>query len=124
MATLDFKLLVSGLLKRNKGVSTEREYWNFVVWSFAALLLGEFPATDWLGGDWAENTDADLRSGAMIAGGLFAVIWNIKGDMDWLANTLHLAHASGRMMCPWCSANTCQDCINMYDAMDIAHSAR
>ena len=82
MATLDFKLLVSGLFKRSKGVSTEREYWNFVVWSFAALLLGEFPATDWLGGDWAENTDADLRSGAMIAGGLFAVIWNIKGDMD------------------------------------------
>ena len=36
---------------------------------------------------------------------LFGTIWLIKGDMEWLSNSLELDHASSHQMCVWCRAN-------------------
>ena len=62
-----------------------------------------------MGVEYTEGTDEWVRSGAFLAGGLFCVIWNLKADNDWNANDLGLQHASARLMCAWCGANTCED---------------
>ena len=58
------------------------------------------------GQEWEAGSEADRQKGTPIAGGLFGVVWFIKGDLDWLANTLDLEHSSSTFCCPWCKANT------------------
>ena len=109
MPTVDFKFLCSTLFKRCEAERSRRAFYNVIVWAFAALLDGRFPSCDWEGVEYTEGTDEWVRSGAFLAGGLFCVIWNLKADNDWNANDLGLQHASARLMCPWCGANTCED---------------
>ena len=104
LSTIDFKIFVSGLFRRCKGVGTEFVYWQYMLWAFLALHSGKFPENDAFG-----SPLNDPRGGLALAGMLFAVIWVVKGDMDWLANALKLEIASGRLMCPWCRANCCED---------------
>ena len=57
------------------------------------------------------------RVGTLIAGGLFAVLWIIKGDMEFIQNYLHLAGSGCVHMCPWCLANTIEDPDDLWAAM-------
>ena len=51
----------------------------------------------------------DSMKGTPLAGGLVCALWCIKGDQDWISNTLHLEHYGARCMCVWCKANTIDD---------------
>ena len=64
-----------------------------------------YPFTDWNGDAWPDGSREAAQAGLAFAGGFFCVIWHIKGDSDWIANSLDLEHASAYMMCPWCRAN-------------------
>ena len=62
----------------------------------------------------------DLDAGrvdTLMAGGLFAVLWIIKGDMEFIQNYLHLAGSGCVHMCPWCLANTIEDPDDLWAAM-------
>ena len=50
----------------------------------------------------------------VFGGRFFAVIWCIKGDMDWLANSLGLQHFSSHLPCPWCRCNDAEDEHNLW----------
>ena len=75
-----------------------------LLWSLLSLCDGTFPEFDW-NGDTFADPDHVARAGSRLAGGLFCVIWNVKGDMDFLANAFHLEHFAGKLLCPWCRAN-------------------
>ena len=107
-STTACKLLVSGLMSRNKSPDTAPVYWGVVAWAFMVLLSGIFPARDWDGNPYVEGPNFN-RVGTWLAGGLFAVVWVVKGDMDWVANTLGLEGSSSVCICPWCKANTIED---------------
>ena len=74
-----------------------------------ALQAGVLPTRGPDGEAWALGTDGDRRKGTTVAGGFIGVVWNIKGDLEWVANSLGLEHTSARYMCPWCKANTLED---------------
>ena len=109
MPTLDFKILLSCLVSRCKGPSSEATLWKVIVWALNALMSGRWPARDYEGQPYTPGTVEASRAGRYYAGGLFCVLWSIKADMDYLANNLYLQHSSGRMKCPWCLANTFED---------------
>ena len=42
--------------------------------------------------------------GKKLADGLFAVLWCLKGDLDYFARSLHLRHYNANDMCDLCPA--------------------
>ena len=104
MPSIDCKLLISGVLSKSKARNTKELFWSVLLWSLQALLDGRFPAEDAFGEAYAGALAA--RADHYIAGGLFCVLWCVKGDIDWLANGLHLESPSALGgMCCWCKAN-------------------
>ena len=115
LSTLASKNLISGLLSRTVGATTKAVYWGAVIYGLMMLCSGTWPHRDW-NGDPLHGNDR-LRAGTWIAGGLFCVIWMIKGDMDWYASTLGLGGASSVLVCPWCLANTVENLDDIWAAM-------
>ena len=124
LSTKDFKILISGLLSRAKSFYTEREYWRVIIWSLQILWDGYYPLYNWDGGEYAVGTPERARAGFPIAGRLFAVVWNLKADMDHIGSKWRLEHASAKQMCPWCEANLGgDDPEDTYDAeLDVAEA--
>ena len=105
LSTKDFKILISGLLSRAKSFYTEREYWRVIIWSLQILWDGYYPLYNWDGEEYAIGTPERARAGFPIAERLFAVVWNLRADMDHIGSKWRLEHASAKQMCPWCEAN-------------------
>ena len=104
-STLDQKVLVGGLITKLVATDTASQYWEAVLWSLLALWMGQHPDKDYAGHDFAPDSTQRELQGKPLAGGMFGVIWTVKADGDWIANTLGLNHSSSRFPCPWCQAN-------------------
>ena len=115
LSTLKSKILISGLLNRTATANTKKVYWSYVLWGLLELYAGKFYERD-CDNQVLEGADL-LRAGSQLAGGLLCVVWVVKGDMDWFANTLKLEGASGVCICPWCLANTIEDPTDEYAVM-------
>lgn len=109
MSTVEFKILIGGLLKRCQARGTRDHFWKVVRWGLKVLLDGHWPYEDHNGDLYVRGTDGFAKKGFPLAGGLFCVIFIIKCDQDYVANGLGLQHASARQMCPWCQANCAED---------------
>ena len=109
LATADFKLLISGLLKRCLSRTSASEFWAVVTWALAALIDGRYPHEDWNGTVYEAGTKEYARAGDWLVGGYFCVLWQISCDSDWSGNTLKLEHASSKLLCPWCKANCAEE---------------
>ena len=109
LTTLDFKIFLSPILRRCKTEATDREYRRIISWALACLQDGNWPSSSYSGDPYDAGTEEFARAGFPLAGGLFAVIWTIKCDADWIGNGLKLEHASARLLCAWCGANCCED---------------
>ena len=109
LCTMDFKILIGGILKRCRTTATSDTFWKVVCWALAALLDGHFPYCDAEGEEYKRGTNEYARAGFHLAGGLFCVIFFVKCDQDWISNGLGLEHASSLMMCAWCLANCAED---------------
>jgi len=104
-STVDQKILVSGMIDKCKSENTQYTWWQALIWGFAFLHLGVGPGRFWTGEVFASAA----KAGQKIANGLFAVVWTIKGDLEWIANGLRLEHTSGVFPCSWCQATACRD---------------
>ena len=93
------------LVVASGGLSTMDAIWRKVCWSFYWLWMGVWPEEDEFGRPWVSGTLDHARAGTSLAGGFFATIWTIKGDLEWLALGLGLNHTSSRDPCAWCRAN-------------------
>ena len=79
---------------RNDG-STLDTIWTEIVKSFEILYSGVFPA-------------GHAKAGQFIAGGYRFIIFIIKGDLEWIANTLRLEHFGSLTPCFVCRCD-CDD---------------
>ena len=79
-------------------------------------MTGKFRQRDWDGQPFTEGKWFE-RKNTWIAGGLFAVVWIIRPDMEWIQNSLELEGASCVHICPWCRANTVEDEQDEWAAM-------
>ena len=120
LATIDAKILVSGMLSSCQGASTKTDFWDAVMWALIALTEGRWPREDEHGVEYVDGDEA-VRAGTTFAGGLVFAIWMVKGDLDWFANGLHLENCNSKgAMCVWCKANT----IEALDEWAIAFDHR
>ena len=109
LSTMDQKILMSGIIHQCASDSTAGDIWSAIVWSLTALWAGAHPRRDLDGEPWAQGTPQRASQGQPLAEGLFGVVWTIKGDQDWIANSLDLQHFSSRFPCPWCRCTKFSD---------------
>lgn len=74
------------------------------MWSLRALYDGVHPATDAKGAPWPPLSQEAARAGKPLAGGYRGVVWLLKGDLEYFANSLHLNHYASRSPCFLCKA--------------------
>ena len=108
--TMATKILMCAIFTQNNakldidGVDTMDEIWTVLSWSFKALLTGRHPLTRWDGMAWpagsAERMLADTA--ALLAGGLYGMIWGIQGDLVWFSQGLNLRDHSSNEYCDLC----------------------
>ncbi len=83
---------------------TWRALWRTVAWSLQWLAQGLWPLTDVEGQPWPEGEDKE-RAGTPLADGLCAVVWVIRGDLEWMAAGLGLNRAQSNQPCVLCRAD-------------------
>ena len=121
LSSMDLKIFISGVLSNAVSKNTKNNFWAIVCWFLLFLQLGVHPETDWEGTDLVG--DAWLNRGKFIAGGLFFVIWMVKGDMEWFNRGLNLEHSTAEGgMCPWCRANYLEEPLDEW-AIVFGHLA-
>ena len=79
-----------------------------LAWSFYWLFVGKWPRRDHLGRDYPPDTPEGRRAARdeQLAGGYYACLWNIQGDLDFMHKAWGLSHASAGQRCNCCQANT------------------
>ena len=82
------------------GKETMDEFWDTLVWSLKALERGQWPSHDKNG-----TKIAGGRTGPL-AGGYYATMWTLQGDLDYFAKNLHLENCNSHTPCMLCEANT------------------
>ena len=83
--------------------------WQILCWSFEAGFNGTFPSSDWQDKCFADGPGESLLAGDHLCSDeepFFAVIWSIKGDLDWFAKGLGLRAHNAVEPCEWCPVST------------------
>ena len=100
--------LIAGFVKsvtaflKIHGRCTWTEAWQVLAWSFMACWRGTWPSTDYKGNAYNAGSKEALNAGKPLVSGYFFVIWNIIGDLEFMANTMNLPH--------WGNLNPCWHC--------------
>lgn len=90
--------------------------WQVLHWSLAACLEGRHPSVNHKGEPFLANTvEAKLAGQPLTRENHRFVVWNILGDMEYLANTLHLPHWQTDQFCFLCNACRTDDSRNWKD---------
>jgi hypothetical protein len=93
-ATLDCSFFINGifhsLIAKGPQQDTMQEAWAIICWSLAALWEGLWPRRDHRGNAFARGSADGKRAGEQLAGGHYGVLWVVRGDLEYLANTLKL----------------------------------
>ena len=109
-ATIDFQLFIFALFNLCRRIATDHDTYVTVFkimhWSFYWLYQGRWPTHTWNG-----HRIAGRQAGTLLAEGMFCVIWNFKGDLDYFAKCLGLRHYASLQPCFFCPA----DCTNIGD---------
>lgn len=107
LSTLKCKILLTQFFVSNAVENTHQEIWKILNWSLYWLGKGRWPATDWEGKAWpANSSEATLANKkVLLADGYQAILYSIKGDLDFYAKTLHLRHYNADHMCDLCPAS-------------------
>ena len=67
--------------------------------SFYWLWIGEWPDRDWNGKKYLDPSSIEFqRKKTKLADGFFAVLWVIRGDLDYFAKYLGLPAHNARMV--------------------------
>lgn len=75
-------------------------------WSLYWLFIGCWPKRDPDGNAYADGTPEARQAGQPLAGGWYATLWIIRGDLDEMAKSFKLRHPSSRQPCSVCKADT------------------
>lgn len=105
-STLDINFLIfivfGTLLVQAGGETALTKFSKRLAWSLKWLAKGQWPTED-------ENGNALVGGGRPLAGGYYACLWAVRGDLDEMAKTYGLNHASSRSPCCLCKATIRDD---------------
>ena len=101
----DVKIYLLGIFETSKAAGTMDAIWKVLIWSFEALASGVWPDKDHFGNRYRHGTIDYKRSGKPLAGGLKAVLWSLKADLDHLTKAYGLRHYGTNALCEWCPAD-------------------
>ena len=76
-----------------------------LAWSLTALFHGVFPELDDLGKPWPAGSLDEARAGSALADGYRAVLYVLKGDLDYIYKSLGLPNSGATEPCAWCPCN-------------------
>ena len=114
-SSLQLKNYICSVFQQSKakpvrdGFDTEKELGEVVLWSLRQLYLGIWPSCDHRGVAYESNSAEGSLAGQPLAGGYFGVVWLIKGDLDYVANYLHLRHYAANEPCDLCPCHKTKD---------------
>lgn len=108
-STLDFTILIYAVFTALMRSDTMDNAWRLICWSFKALATGLWPEEDAFGRKFTEfapdSIDA-MRAGSKLADGFRAVIFVVRGDLDYYSKNLRLRHHASNRPCSWCPCNS------------------
>jgi hypothetical protein len=99
-------LFFANLAVKQNAANSMAVFWKILVWSFEWLGKGLWPTSDHLGRKFRKGSSAAAKAGSPLADGFVAVLWLLKGDLDYYAKTFHLAWYTSRTPCCLCPCNT------------------
>ena len=115
--TKEVKLYIFGLFELSKtdgaAGATMWNIWRVVLWSLHFLALGIWPTVDHDGQPYEKGCLQKGRAGKPLAGGLKAVVWLLKGDIEHCSKAYGLNHHSSNEPCPFCPANRDETNVGM-----------
>lgn len=90
------------------GITTQTAAWRRTCWSLFWLAKGKWPTHDDMGVEYTAATHpADFaRANTDLAEGWFAVLWILRGDLEYYHDTLCLNAHNALKPCFLCDANT------------------
>lgn len=90
---------------KSQEVSTWEALWQVLQWSLCACMEGKHPSADHKGNPFLPNTYEAKMAGQPLTTELHKfVVWNLLGDMEYLANCLSLPHWQSDQFCFLCDA--------------------
>ncbi len=104
--TLWVKQLIFGIFEHVKTDTTMEEVWAVIVWSFEVLFAGVWPEKDHRGVKYTLGSGEAALAGSRLCGPYFAVIFQLKGDLDYFAKNLFLRHFNAVEPCDFCPCST------------------
>ena len=102
----------SNLAKKSGVMTTWRSLWAKLTKSLRALFSGRWPDTDMDGRD-------EPKKGTMLAGGYRAVLFVLKGDLEWMSGHFGLANPSSSRPCCMCRCTNYGTEGEMYPWTDV-----
>lgn len=93
------------LLVKAGGMSLSDTFARKLRWSLYWLSLGVWPRRDEFDKEFDQGTDEARKAGLPLAGGFFAILWVVRGDLDELAKGFGLEHYGSRHPCCKCRAD-------------------
>ena len=91
------------LRKQGKDLSaTAHHFLTILQWSFEALFNGCWPEKDYLGQPYDPTSVSGRRAGKPLAGGYFATLWAVVGDLDYFASMLDVPRSTAVQPCSRC----------------------
>jgi len=107
--TLDFTVWIYSVFVSLLVGESMDHVMRVICWSFKALASGLWPEADPWGRRYADHSPGSLdsrRAGTQLADGYCGIVWVVRGDLDYFANTLHLHHHAAARPCSWCPCNS------------------
>jgi len=86
-------------------LNTMTLFWKILIWSLLQLWNGRWATHDWDGNEFTDpTTHAFKMKGKYLAGGFWALLWCLRGDLDHYAKALWMPAHNGRECCSFCFA--------------------
>ena len=86
------------------GPGAQAEIWLWMTWSLFWLYEGVHPTHAPNGSPYTTGIEAEL-AGEPLAGGFYCVLWQIRGDLEYMLLTLKLRNYNSNTPCSCCGAN-------------------
>ncbi|OLP93413.1 hypothetical protein AK812_SmicGene24693 [Symbiodinium microadriaticum] len=87
--------LYDKLRRQGKDLDATGHHFLFILkWSFEALFEGKWPSRDYLGQPFPSASTSGRRAGQALAGGFYATLWAVVGDLDYFASVLDVARST------------------------------
>lgn len=80
-------------------------FWKHLCWSLRIVFDGVWPAADPDGVPYQAGTREQLRANTPLAGGWFACLWIVRGDLEFFSSALDLECSTSKRPCFLCRAN-------------------